>query len=52
MLQTVSDQKGFKIVTVNTLHVHRSKELMITPASKDDKKDPRVIADPCGKDVS
>ena len=38
-------KKGFKIVTVNTLHVHRSKELDDNSPSKDDKKDPRVIAD-------
>ena len=38
-------KKGFKIVTVNTLHVHRSKELDDNSPSKDEKKDPRVIAD-------
>ena len=30
---------------MNTLHVHRSKELDDNSPSKDDKKDPRVIAD-------
>lgn len=37
--------RKYKLVLVNTLHVHRTKELDDNSPSKDDKKDPRVIAD-------
>ena len=52
-LQTVSDQKGLQ----DCYGEHTSMSIdrrswMITPQAKDDKKDPRVIADLVGKDVS